>query len=434
MELSRTIQPDRYRDAESSTLKAPRGAIGFPTLLLALYIAFEYGRPSNALHIPMVISALLLLTWIFQPHKKWNIQINCILIFLGVMVIDIPLAANNYEAFWFTYGMVVILLCVVIPLIHVVDSLRKVALLINTFMVVNLYVGVWAIFHEGFGPAGTNGHDENYVGAMMTMALPFAFFSLFLKTGLIRKALLGLFCGLYMLAIVVGMSRGAFVGLSFIFLYCLKQSPKKWIGWVVGCSLVIAVSVFATEKYWNEMSTITDTQESTADERIQLWTIATSMFLHYPITGVGPGNFKWRLGDFQSNEQYVRYGRSLTGSRVAHSLYFDLIAELGLAGAILLLVILYHNYNDLKLIRQVIQRTRDRIVQGMVVLPEEQKASYLEDLDRADSYRNGLTASLVGCLLTSAFLSTLYFSYVWFLTAMIVALREISLNNWRTES
>ena len=130
----------------------------------------------------------------------------------------------------------------------------------------------------------------------------------------------------------------------------------------------------------------------------------------------------------------MRYGRSLTGSRVAHSLYFDLIAELGLAGAILLLVILYHNYNDLKLIRQVIQRTRDRIVQGMVVLPEEQKASYLEDLDRADSYRNGLTASLVGCLLTSAFLSTLYFSYVWFLTAMIVALREISLNNWRTES
>src|SRR5207249_3240628 len=133
-----------YKNAESYAKDAPREGGGFPVLLVALYLAFDYGRPSNPLHIPMVISALLLLAWIFHPHKKWNVQIKCFLIFLGVMVIDIPLAANNYDAFWNTYVIAVILLTAVIPLIHVVDSLGKLALLINAWMVVLLYVGVWA--------------------------------------------------------------------------------------------------------------------------------------------------------------------------------------------------------------------------------------------------------------------------------------------------
>lgn len=434
MELSRTIQAGRHRNAESYAQDAPRGGIGLPVLLLALYIAFEYGRPSNPLHIPMVITAVLLMTWVFQPHKKWNVQIKCFLVFLAVMVLDIPLAVNTFSAYSTTYTMVVILLCVSIPLVHFVDSLRRLEFLLNAWMVVLLYVGVWAIFHQGFGPAGTDGHDENYVGAMMTMALPFAFFSLFLKRGLVRKALLVVFCVSYLLAIVVGLSRGAFLGLCFVFLYSLKHSPQKWIGWMVGFALVLALSLFATEQYWNEMATIQDTEESTADFRIELWKIATSEFLHYPITGVGPGNFAWRAGEFQSGDQFLKFDRSLGGSVYTHSLYFELIAELGLAGALIFSVVLYRNYRDLRLIGQVIQGARDRLDQGMVVLPAEQTASYLEDLGRADSYRNALTASLIGCLVTSAFISTLYYSYVWILTAMIVALREICVHNWHTEA
>ena len=433
MPLSRTIEVTNDRNAASYSQGIPQEGVGVPVLLLALYTAFEFGRPSNTLHLPMVISAVLFLVWIIQPHKKWNVQINCFLIFLAVMVIDIPLAANNYKAFWSTYGMVVMLLCFVIPLIHVVDSLRKLALLINTWIVVFVYVGVWAIFHEGFGPAGTDGHDENFVGAMMTMALPFAFFSISLKTGLVRKTLLGLFCVVYLLAIVVGMSRGAFVGLCLVLPFCLKYSQKKWAGWMIGFGLVMALSLFATESYWNEMATITDTEESTAGARIELWKIATSMFLHYPITGVGPGNYVWRLQEFASDSQYEKYGGTL-GVVAAHSLYFTLIAELGLAGAILFLVVLYQNYKDVKLIGQVINRARKRLELGMIILPEGQKASYAEDLERAYCLRNALAASLIGCLATSAFISTLYNSNFWVLTAMIVALREICLSKWRTEA
>src|SRR5439155_6150317 len=128
------------------------------------------------------------------------------------------------------------------------------------------------------------------------------------------------------------------------------------------------------------------------------------------------------------------YGRSLEAQLVTHSLYFELIAELGLAGAILFLVILYQNYKDLKLIKQVIKRARDHLEGHRFPDLDEQKALYLEELGRADSYRNALTGSLIGCLVCSAFLSTLYFSYFWLLTAMIVALREICLSKWRAEA
>src|SRR5439155_18865614 len=138
-------------------------------------------------------------------------------------------------------------------------------------------------------------------------------------------------------------------------------------------------------------------------------------------------------GEFQSTDQYVKFGHSLEANFVAHSLYLEPIAHLGLAGAILFLVILYQYYKDLKLVKQVIKRARDRLDRGIGVLPDEQKALYLEELGRADSYRNALTGSLIGCLVTSAFLSTLYYSYSWFLTPMIVALRQTCLWKWRAE-
>ncbi|MGQ0665960.1 MAG: O-antigen ligase family protein [Nitrospiraceae bacterium] len=396
-------------------------------------MAFEYGRPSNTLHIPMIVSLLLFLFWLSLPVKKWNVQIRCFLILLGVMAIEVPFAANNYHAFWTTYGMAALFLCIAIPLIHFTDSLRKLALLINTWMVVFLYVGTWAIFHEGFGPAGTDGHDENFVGAMMTMVLPFAYFSVAFKGSAVRKTLLGLFCLVYLQAIVVGMSRGAFLGLCVVLAYSLKRSAKKWVGWAMGIGLVIAVSLLASEKYWGEMATITDTEEATADARIEMWKVGVRMFQHHPITGVGPGNFPWRLTEFQFDYQFEKFGRGL-GAVHAHSLNIQLIAELGLAGIIVFLVILYQNYKDAKLIEQVVKQARERLQSGIVTIPEGQRNSYMADLDRAYCFRNALIGSLLGCLVTSAFISTLYMSYFWILTAMMVALREICLSRWHDKA
>ena len=82
--------------------------------------------------------------------------------------------------------------------------------------------------------------------------------------------------------------------------------------------------------YWQEIGTISDTETGTADHRKDLWRIATYMFMSYPLTGVGPNNFRWRIQEFETSEIIQKYGHSLGGSAFTHSLYFELLASLEL--------------------------------------------------------------------------------------------------------
>src|SRR5207302_4902709 len=98
------------------------------------------------------------------------------LAFVVVMAVGVPLAANGYAAFWATYGMAVLLLSICAPLPSLVTSVRRIKLWSYAFLAVALYVGGWASLHGGYGPsAAGGGQDENYIAAMMGMAIPLAY-------------------------------------------------------------------------------------------------------------------------------------------------------------------------------------------------------------------------------------------------------------------
>jgi O-antigen ligase len=397
----------------SSSVKS-KETVGFFLPLILLYVFFEYGRPNDPFHLPLIISFFLTLGWLSHPGKKWNVQIVCFLLLLGVMLFDIFIAINTYSAVWTTYTMVTVLVATAIPLIHFVDSIRKLQLLINVFMLVIFYVGLYAIFHSGFGPQGAAGaQDENYVSAAMSMAMPFSFFSFLLEKNTLKKGVLALTMAVYVAAVIVGLSRGGFLGMASAFGYCIIKSPHRRLAIGVGVFIAIVVLIFAGQSYWDEMSTISDASEGTADLRLEFWSIAWREFLDYPLTGVGPGNFRWQIGDHQTVEQTEKFHRDLNGSVVTHSLYFELLSELGIAGVALFMTVLYQNYKDGQLIEDTCLSIKQKCA------PESG-----EDLERTKLYGRAITGSLIACLVTSAFLSTLYFSYFWVLTAMLVALRE----------
>lgn len=74
--------------------------IGFPFFLIVVYLFMEYARPANPMHIPMVLSTILLLNWVFIAKKVWNRQIICLLILLAIIAVMGPFAINNYSVFW----------------------------------------------------------------------------------------------------------------------------------------------------------------------------------------------------------------------------------------------------------------------------------------------------------------------------------------------
>src|SRR5437867_5781971 len=116
--------------------------LGFPFLLIFVYMIMEYGRPANPMHIPMLISAILFFKWLQLPKKHWNPQIICFFLLLGVIAVMGPFAVNNFTVLWDFLEMTVLLLCICVPTIHVVNSMNKLSVLINALIALFVYIVV----------------------------------------------------------------------------------------------------------------------------------------------------------------------------------------------------------------------------------------------------------------------------------------------------
>jgi O-antigen ligase/polysaccharide polymerase Wzy-like membrane protein len=381
-----------------------RDRIGLYVALLLAYPFFEYGRPENPMRIPMLCSCILFGAWLWLPNKKWHPQLGYFFALVVVMCTGILMAMNTPSAVWHTYGLLVTLVGTCIPLMAFVNSVRRITAFVHALLAAFLYVALYAITHNGVGPGW---QDENYAATAMSMALPFAYFSIFITRRTIVRVLYATLAGAFMVAVVVSFSRGGFLGLGAALIYCWMRSPRGWPAYLIPSALVLTLVVAATPAYWTEMQSITDMREATIQYRFDLWQIAYRMFEDYPLTGVGPGNFVWNAGDYQSAEQFERYRRSLAASSVTHSLYFELLAELGLAGFSIFLAMLYRNWKDLRFVARV---THDGA----------------GEMQRLACYERAIAGSFVGVLVSGASVSLLYYSHVWLLTAMAVALKEIT--------
>ena len=156
------------------------------------------------------------------------------------------------------------------------------------------------------------------------------------------------------------------------------------------------------------MSTITDLGESTATARIESWKAAWDIFIDHPL-GVGGNNFQVWFNKYQT--EYFKRGM---WGRVAHSLWFTLIPELGIVGIYIYFALLYQNIKDI---------------------------FYLKNINNSDDYDikyiNYLSlaflASLAGYFASGTFLSVLYYSHYWYLTAIVIATRNIT-NNYLSDA
>lgn len=399
---ARSVPADREPAAASVS------RVGVWEWMLAAWIFLEFAKPlQQTFRIPLLISAVLLLVWLSRVPKRWPRQIVCTLAFVVVMAIHVPLARNNFSAFWSAYYMTVTLV-ICCAIVQFVDSMIKIRFLVNTLILAFVVIGGWAATHGGFGPLGASaGQDENYVGQAMAVGIPLAFFSIFIA----RSWLLKLGCAgavvVFTTASIVGFSRGAFLGLCTVGLYCWLRSPRKLLSSIIAALLALLLVRLTPEDYWAEMRTIEAETDASTDLRIDLWKIAWWMFLDHPVAGVGPGNYRWNSGDYQSAEQLEAYDRSFAGVYVVHSLYFELLAEMGLIGALVVGTLLATDFRDK---RRIARMTREHGDSS----PALRDARYLE---------MGLTGSMLGFLVCTAFLSNLYGPFLWILAMLTAALR-----------
>jgi len=152
-------------------------------------------------------------------------------------------------------------------------------------------------------------------------------------------------CGLSVLGFITSFGRGAFVGFIAMATSIWLRSRRKI---AVLAATALAVGSFCliapqlASRYLASMQTISEgTKSGTGADRADLWGIAWREFLSSPIVGVGTANYG-PAGQRVLRPQDVTAGGYTVGhlyERVPHSAPMRILAEYGLIGAVIALLL-----------------------------------------------------------------------------------------------
>ena len=370
--------------------------------------------------IPNLLTGLLFVIWLSKGKRIFhNKQTKLYLAFFLLLLIDTALARNPARALIITKPFFISVLGY-LATISFVDSYARLKKLINIFLFCNIYITFLGIKGGGLISNIPALRDENDFALLMNMLVPFSFFYGMETENFRKKIFYFGITGLFIAGAVVSFSRGGFIGLASVLLYCMYNVKNKTL--MILAALIIALSgyFYAPQDYWNEMATIKQgTQEKTASTRIYLWENALKVFVHHPIFGVGPLNSGVWVTTYDRTEQGSRdWGRAL------HSVYFTLLSELGLIGTFLFFAIIYYGEKDKKYIKNIYQ---DKSFESKTeILKQDQKTAVSNQIRESYFLCQALSGALIGYLVSGIFLSVLYYGWFWMIMTYTVILYNIT--------
>jgi O-antigen ligase len=234
--------------------------------------------------------------------------------------------------------------------------------------------------------------QQNDFAFILATSLPFMFFLLG-RTRLLRPLLLGAI-GLVSAAILLSLSRGAFVGLAAGFLLFVFTDRRR-LQVTVTAGLVAALGtlfVIHSNPQRFEQSLVLKQQiaQQNVSTRFGAWSAAARLATDHPLLGVGPGNFQ-----FHYNALTGQPLGSLTLT-VAHNALLDVGAELGLVAMCLLALYL---------------------LLAFLRLTETIKRGYGDE-----GFVRTLRISLTIAIVSSMFLSEQYFLPFWLIGGLAAAI------------
>lgn len=238
---------------------------------------------------------------------------------------------------------------IVLMATHIATDLRRYELVVWTLILSGFYLGYYTfnapdwMFTEGRLDTGIGGSDfaeGNFLAAHFGMLLPLIA-TMFFKSGWKGKVLCLCSGSLVLNALILTRSRGAFMGcgiglLSAVLFSISGKRHQIIFGAAAG---LIALSLLTDPGYWGRMSSITvesSEMETSSRGRVLAWQAALSMTADNPM-GVGEGNFKRFVGD---------YNPDIPG-RDTHNTYFRCLAELGIHGLVILVLLMVNAFKIL---------------------------------------------------------------------------------------
>ncbi|HJR76039.1 MAG TPA: O-antigen ligase family protein [Nitrospiraceae bacterium] len=398
----------------------------FPFYLVLFSLLLEFGRPQDMLGVrgiplPSIIDTLIaVIVLVFSGKLNFsNLQTRLWIPLLALMTLHAPLATNNFYAAM-TLKDMFLLFCVYLGIITYIDSFDRLRTLLKVWLAVHIVLAVLGIIARGKGIGGWLG-DENDFCMELNVVIPFVFFALTSNHEKQSRIIYASILCLFVLAAMTTLSRGGFIGLATVGTYCWMRSSKKFGAILVMGLLIIFMIAFAPAEYWQEVQSITDEETmtvGTGGDRMYIWGIGWEMFLANPIIGVGQGNLPWDFEEYEAGRTFMTRSRA---GRQAHSAYFTLFPELGLAGIGIFGAMIYRNFKDTRQVEQLYNVSKRKNVSDKNVA----------NLGFAVTFAHSLEGSMVGYLVSSVFISTLYYPSFWIIMAFVVALKNAAVREYK---
>ncbi|MDB6036074.1 MAG: putative O-antigen polymerase, partial [Verrucomicrobiales bacterium] len=313
------------------------------------------------------------------------------------------------------------LVCGFIAICLFVRSLDELKIIRKLLIFLALMTSGWVLKHGGHGPGMLI--DENDAAMGMIVLLPFTYFFISSEKKFYMKAISLFAFFLTLIAIASTVSRGGMVGtLPSLFFIWMKAKHKVASLAVIILMLIVTV-LTGPANLISEFESIQDTHESTAASRIFFWGLSTQLFLARPIAGVGPGS--WETAVWSG----IIPVPGQVSNRTPHSLYFQLISEMGLVGVFAwggLVVATFMTV--LSLSRKKLDRHAG-VVMSALKGRQSDLAQFIGNKAMVNTFANALLISVIGFLLSSAFLSVLFYPQLF----VIAALAHVLKRCWESE-
>lgn len=288
---------------------------------------------------------------ILQERMSW-----LFLFFILAMCLSIPTSYWPTATFWAVIDFVKI--CVFyFFIINIVTSEKKLKGFLWLYVISTGYTAISSalayfsgalMFAQGIERAeGLAGADPNTLAVTLILAIPFLIFSFgWIKNHWLR--IVPLFCAACAIFTVsLTGSRSGILGLLAVMFFVWLTSKHKMVLAMLFLVVVAAGWFALPEQYKNRYSSIASTEyDESTQGRFDAWEAGIRMFYSRPFFGVGAGTFNvaYASGNFSDRISWLK----------AHSMYIQIIAEIGLFGLVAFSLLVYHMIRQNFLLRKVL--------------------------------------------------------------------------------
>lgn len=368
----------------------------------------------SALRLNLLIAIATIVGWLFSREDKTipkNLTVFFVIIFLIHTTISATLSLAP-EITWPLWNRHIKTFFLIFMIMALMNSRVRVHSLIWVIVICIGYFGVWGgilgvLTGGSYRLVGTPKSpiaDNNHLALAMVITIPLMnYLRIHSEKAIVRYGLLFAMLST-IFAVLSTYSRGGLISLCAMigFLWLKSKSKNKiLILLVVGLVVVPAVQ-FMPDKWTARMNTIENAAESDSSfkSRLHVWETSYNIAIDRPLFGAG-------FASTESPHVYTKYRApdDPYHAHAAHSIYFQLLGDLGFVGLILYFVLVTIAWQNAKYVIFVSKR--------------------FSQLEWARDLASMIQVSMVGFFVGGAALSFAYYDVVLTMFAVLEVMRSL---------